>query len=216
MPKEKKTSATKGDKNEKLVLDYLIKQNRPLPMPLFISAIDVFLHEADIVANLHNEVSKTDCQKIVSSLVDKDLVTTKLYGKQAIYVVRQDTIDTASPDQLAAIDREITQLQNNISEYKTRNKQLSFELNLVNSALTTEQINERLKTLASKNDKASQALEMLRSGNKPVTPEAKKKVMKEMEYHRKLWRDRKRTEELDINMTDPIDIGTDPRELLQT
>lgn len=79
---------------------------------------------ADIVSNLHNEVSKTDCQKIVNSLIEKDLVTSKVYGKQAIYVVRQDTIDTASPEQLAAVDREIAELQNKIGDHKTRNKQL--------------------------------------------------------------------------------------------
>lgn len=77
------------------------------------------------MSNLHNQVSKTDCQKIANSLVEKDLVTSKLYGKQAIYVARQDTIDTASPEQLAAVDREIAELQNKIGDHKTRNKQLS-------------------------------------------------------------------------------------------
>ncbi|KAF9373201.1 hypothetical protein CPB97_000723 [Podila verticillata] len=222
MPKEKKTGATKGDKNEKLVLDYLIKQNRPYSI-------------TDIVSNLHNEVSKTDCQKVVNSLVENDLVTSKLYGKQSIYVVRQDTIDTASPEQLAAVDREIAELQNKIGDRKTHNKQLSSELNLLSSAMTTEQITEKLNTLAAKNEKASRNLELLRSGSKLVTPEAKQKVVKEMEYHRKLWRDRRRVfkemfqqvtdnmpgkpkdllEELDIEMNDPIDIGTDPRDLLQ-
>ncbi|KAF9206515.1 hypothetical protein BGZ59_011624 [Podila verticillata] len=222
MPKEKKTAATRGDKNEKLVLDYLIKQNRPYSI-------------TDIVSNLHNEVSKTDCQKVVNSLVENDLVTSKLYGKQSIYVVRQDTIDTASPEQLAVVDREIAELQNKIGDRKTHNKQLSSELNLLSSTMTTEQITEKLNTLAAKNEKASQNLELLRSGSKLVTPEAKQKVVKEMEYHRKLWRDRRRVfkemfqqvtdnmpgkpkdllEELDIEMNDPIDIGTDPRDLLQ-
>ncbi|KAG0008711.1 hypothetical protein BGZ81_003913 [Podila clonocystis] len=223
MPKEKKTAALKGDKNEKLVLDYLIKQNRPYSI-------------TDIVSNLHNEISKTDCQKIINNLVVKDLITSKIYGKQAIYVARQDTIDTASPEQLAAVDREIAELQNKIGDRKTRNKQLSSELNLLSSAMTTEQIIERLKMLAAKNEKASQNLDLLRSGSKLVTPEAKQKVVKELEYHRKLWRDRRRVfkemfqqvtdnmpgkpkdllEELDIEMNDPIDIATDPRDLLQS
>ncbi|KAG0083858.1 hypothetical protein BGZ93_009059 [Podila epicladia] len=223
MPKEKKTTTIKGDKNEKLVLDYLIKQNRPYSV-------------TDIVSNLHNEVSKTDCQKIANSLVEKELVTAKLYGKQAIYVVRQDTIDTSSPEQLAAVDREIAELQNKIGDHKTRSKQLSSELNLLSSAMTTEQISETLNLLAAKNEKASQNLELLRSGSKLVTSEAKQKVVKELEYHRKLWRDRRRVfkemfqqvtdnmpgrpkdllEELDIEMNDPIDVGTDPQDLLRS
>lgn len=80
---------------------------------------------ADIVANLHSAVSKTECQRIVNSLVEKDLISSKLYGKQAIYVVRQDTIETASPEEMAAIDKELTQLQAKITEQKSRNKQLS-------------------------------------------------------------------------------------------
>jgi len=77
------------------------------------------------VNNLHSAVSKTDCQRIVNALVDKDLVTSKLYGKQAIYVVRQDTIETASPEEMAAVDRELAQLQSKITDQKSRHKQLS-------------------------------------------------------------------------------------------
>ncbi|KAG0001418.1 hypothetical protein BGZ65_003506 [Modicella reniformis] len=99
-------------KSEKLVLDYLTKQNRPYSV-------------TDIVSNLHAAVSKAECQRIMNALVEKDLVTAKLYGKQAIYVVRQDTIDTVTPEELAAIDNEITMLQSQITESRIRHKQLS-------------------------------------------------------------------------------------------
>lgn len=44
---------------------------------------------ADIVTNLHAAVTKTECQRAVNSLVDKELLTSKTFGKQTIYVVRQ-------------------------------------------------------------------------------------------------------------------------------
>ncbi|KAG0213709.1 hypothetical protein BGX28_003653 [Mortierella sp. GBA30] len=180
MPKDKKTSISKGgDKSEKLVLDYLIKQNRPFSV-------------SDIVANLHAAVSKTECQRAVNALVDRDLVTTKLYGKQAIYVVRQDTIETASSEELAALDKEITQLQTQIAEYKSRNRQLSSQYSVLNSALTTDQIAARLEQMTSKNQQSQEHLTMLRAGTQLVTAEEKRQVVKDMEYHRKLWTGRRR------------------------
>lgn len=45
----------------------------------------------DIVSNLHAAVTKTECQRAVNSLVDKELLTSKTFGKQTIYVIRQVT-----------------------------------------------------------------------------------------------------------------------------
>ncbi|KAF9578089.1 hypothetical protein BGW38_006313, partial [Lunasporangiospora selenospora] len=135
MPKEKKTAASRAEgKAEKLVLEYLIKQNRPYSV-------------TDIVNNLHNAVSKTECQKAVNALVDKELVITKLYGKQAIYVVRQDTIDLSSPAELVAMDKELVELQAKITNYKNTNKRITSELSAFNSALTTDQMKDRLEQL---------------------------------------------------------------------
>ncbi|KAF9944618.1 hypothetical protein BGZ72_002170 [Mortierella alpina] len=222
MPKEKKQAVSKGgDKPEKLVLDYLVKQNRPYSI-------------SDIVSNLHAAVSKTECQRVLNALVDKDLVTMKLYGKQAIYVARQDTIETATPEQLAAIDSEISRLQTQTTESKTRNKQLTSELSALKSALTIDQITVRLEQLRSKNEKSKEHLEQLRAGTQLVTAEEKTRVVKEMEKHRKLWIQRRRLfkdmfatvtenfpskpkdllEELDIDTQDPIDVNTNPLQLM--
>lgn len=218
MPKDK----TSPDKSEKLVLDYLIKQNRPYSV-------------TDIVSNLHAAVSKTECQRVINVLVEKDLVTTKLYGKQSIYVIRQDTIDVATPQEMAAIDNEMRLLQGQIAESKARHKQLSSELSALNSALTTDQITARLDQLKAKNVQAEEHLSLLRSGNQLVTREEKQRVAKEMEFYRKMWNQRRRIfkdmfatvtenmpgnpkdllEELDIAMQDPINININPRELAQ-
>ncbi|KAG0274674.1 hypothetical protein BGZ95_009570 [Linnemannia exigua] len=172
------------------------------------------LHTADIVTNLHAAVTKTECQRAVNSLVDKELLISKTFGKQIIYVVRQDTIDTAKPDELAAIDKRLVALREHIAEQKSKQKQLTTELASLNSALTTEDIE--------------------RSQLVPV--EERQQVTREMESYKKLWIQRRRLfkdmfstvtenlpgkpkellEELDISLDDPIDININPRDLLST
>ncbi|KAF9154606.1 PSMC3 interacting protein [Linnemannia schmuckeri] len=221
MPKEKKTSVS--SKPERLVLDYMSKQNRPYSV-------------TDIVSNLHAAVTKTECQRAVNSLVEKELLTSKTFGKQTIYVVRQDTIETVNPDELASIDKRLAQLRENIAEQKSRQKQLSTELASLNSALTTEEIEHRLIVLTSKNEQSKEHLLLLQSGSQLVPVEERQRVTREMETHRKLWAQRRRLfkdmfstvtenlpgkpkellEELDISLDDPIDININPRDLLST
>ncbi|KAF8924322.1 Tat binding protein 1-interacting protein-domain-containing protein [Dissophora ornata] len=224
MPKDKTTSFSKnvGDKSEKLVLDYLTKQNRPYSV-------------TDVISNLHASISKTECQRVVNALVEKELLTTKLYGKQAIYVVRQDTIDAATPEELAGVDGAIAKLQNQITESKSRNRQLSSELSALNSALTTDQIRVKLDRLATKNEQSKLHLSQLGAGTELVTLEEKQSVAKEMEFYRKMWLERRRLfkdmfaavtenipgkpkdllEDLDIDVQEPIDVNINPRHLVQ-
>ncbi|KAF9910390.1 PSMC3 interacting protein [Linnemannia zychae] len=222
MPKEKKTSVS-SDKPERIVLDYMSKQNRPYSV-------------TDIVTNLHAAVTKTECQRAVNSLVDKELLTSKTFGKQTIYVVRQDTIDTAKPEELVSIDKRLVVLRERIAEQKSKQKQLTAELASLNSALTTEDIERRLSVLTSKNEQSKEHLVLLRSGSQLVPVEERQRVTREMETHKKLWIQRRRMfkdmfstvtenlpgkpkellEELDISLNDPIDININPRELLST
>ncbi|KAF9183743.1 hypothetical protein BGZ51_006495 [Haplosporangium sp. Z 767] len=223
MPKDKKPAVSKGgDKAEKQVLDYLTKQNRPYSI-------------TDIVTNLHSAVTKSECQRVVNALVERDLVTTKLYGKQAIYVIRQDTIDTATPEELAAVDKEMAQLQSMITEYKSKNRRLTSELSALNSAFTTEQLMDKLDQLMAQNDRSNEHLAQLRAGTQLVSAEEKDKVVNEMTRHRKMWMERRRLfkdmfatvtenlpgkpkdllEELGIEVQDPVDINVDPMDLLK-
>ncbi|KAG0265894.1 hypothetical protein BG011_003819 [Mortierella polycephala] len=215
MPKDKKPAVSKGD--DKVGLN-----------PCFIP-------QSDIVTNLHSAVTKSECQRVVNALVERDLVTTKLYGKQAVYVVRQDTIDTATPAELAAVDKEMAQLQSTITEYKSKNRRLTSELSALNSALTTEQIMDKLDQLTAKNDQSKEHLAHLRAGTQLVSAEEKDKVVNEMTRHRKMWMERRRLfkdmfatvtenlpgkpkdllEELDIEVQDPVDINVDPMDLLK-
>ncbi|KAF9915716.1 hypothetical protein BX616_005552 [Lobosporangium transversale] len=223
MPKEKSSiSKTGGDKSEKVVLDYLTKQNRPYGV-------------MDIITNLHGAITKAECQRALNTLVDKELVTTKLYGKQAIYVVRQDLIDITPPEEIVVIEQETAKLQNQIAQAKAKNKELTSELHALNCSLTTEQIIGKLDQIANKNKQLAQHLSMLRTGAQLISTEEKQRVAKELERHRRLWSERRRLfkdmfanvteslpgkpkellEELDIDTQDPFDINANPRDLVK-
>lgn len=44
---------------------------------------------ADLFNNLHGKVGKTALVKVLTQLVDKQQVMSKLYGKQTVYVISQ-------------------------------------------------------------------------------------------------------------------------------
>ncbi|CAG8765661.1 2665_t:CDS:2, partial [Acaulospora morrowiae] len=110
MVKQKKAVTNKGDDSKKgikddaeqKVLDYLRKQNRPYSV-------------TDISNNLHNAITKAAIQKALTNLVEKEEVGCKTYGKQSVYVVKQE---------LNEMDVKIEELKKEVNDYKDRNKQL--------------------------------------------------------------------------------------------
>ncbi|CAG8547470.1 10259_t:CDS:2, partial [Racocetra fulgida] len=80
--------------------------------------------DTDISNNLHGAVTKAIVQKVLTSLVDKEEVVCKTYGKQSVYVVSQEQFESPSPDELNNMDAEIEDLKKEVNDYKERNKQL--------------------------------------------------------------------------------------------
>ncbi|OLL25354.1 Homologous-pairing protein 2 [Neolecta irregularis DAH-3] len=73
-----KTTQVKGDEAEKIVLEYLRKQNRPYSA-------------TDISCNLHNSVTKASAAKVLALLEKQGEIAVKTYGKQSVYVIKQDS-----------------------------------------------------------------------------------------------------------------------------
>ncbi|CAG8570531.1 12247_t:CDS:2 [Cetraspora pellucida] len=203
MVKQKKSLAIRDDNAlaEQKVLDYLRKQNRPYSA-------------TDISNNLHGAVTKTIVQKALTSLVDKEEVVCKTYGKQSVYVVSQDQFESPSPDELNNMDAEIEDLKKEVNDYKERNKQLQSVLSGLTNSLTNEQVEERLKTLAEKNNRNEERLQELKSGTKSVSVEDKNRIEAIYARNRKLWRQRKRMfDEIFSQIADAIEKKT--RELME-
>ncbi|KAF8983024.1 hypothetical protein BGZ46_000104 [Entomortierella lignicola] len=196
MPKDKTPSLSKtgGDKVTDLTAlvsrNYLVIAKPDLNLINYFKSPDDF--SADIVTNLHAAITKSECQRALNTLVEKELISTKLYGKQAIYVVRQDTIDTSTPEELAAIDREMSQLQSQIEESKKRNKTLSSE-----QPIKTPSFSVKLwdSSRVSRRKSASHMFATV-TENLPGKP-------------------RDLMEELGIDTQDPFDINVNLKELVQ-
>ncbi|CAH1758132.1 22834_t:CDS:2 [Entrophospora sp. SA101] len=126
MSKQKKAPAAKSNDAEQIILGYLREHNRPYSA-------------TDIINNLGGAVTKTVAQKALNSLVKKEEIRFKTYGKQTIYCIQQ-------------------------------------------------------------NQNYSERLQELQSGIAQISEEEKKKIEDEYEKNLKFWRQRKRMEELDIEI----------------
>ncbi|CAG8644558.1 2912_t:CDS:10 [Ambispora leptoticha] len=190
MAKTKKASqgSSGKDDTEQIVLDYLKKQNRPYSA-------------TDISSNLHNAVTKTATQKILSSLVTQDEVTCKTYGKQTVYVIKQDQFESPSNDELVQMDSQIEAIKNEINQYKEETKQLQSVLSGLNNSLTNEQIETELNSLNEENAKYEERLKELRSGTRLISREEKENIDMMYERNRKLWKERKR---MCMDILDPM------------
>ncbi|KAL1962789.1 hypothetical protein VTN77DRAFT_9158 [Rasamsonia byssochlamydoides] len=114
---EKSEKSAPGD-GAAMILEYLRKQNRPY------SAID-------ISTNLHNKVTKTSAVKTLKELHERKEIEGRAAGKQLVYHTLQDLSEVDTPETIAAVDEEIQQIQNELSDVKIREKELREKLAVV-------------------------------------------------------------------------------------
>lgn len=180
----KKRTATESssgglDKEEQAIFDYLVKQNRPY------SAIDIF-------NNLHGAVGKTACVRVLNCLSEKGLIHQKTYGKQSVYVARQDQDSTATPEELASLDEQINEAKNSLSLKNERNAALQSQLSSLMATPTNEKLGESIKKLRAEIEEKQKRLEKLGTGGQLVDPAERAKVLAESESLNKLLKTRRR------------------------
>ncbi|XP_043501926.1 homologous-pairing protein 2 homolog [Polistes fuscatus] len=86
----------------------------------------------DIVLNLHNEFGKSAVQKAIDHLLAEGKIFEKVYGKQKVYCVVQDS--TKDIEELMRIDKE---LQVHANEVETRYQELEKEIKTQETLLTS-------------------------------------------------------------------------------
>ncbi|KAI4477487.1 hypothetical protein M0804_012604 [Polistes exclamans] len=86
----------------------------------------------DIVLNLHNEFGKSAVQKAIDHLLAEGKIFEKVYGKQKVYCVVQDS--TKDIEELMRIDKE---LQVHANEVETRYQDLEKEIKTQETLLTS-------------------------------------------------------------------------------
>lgn len=72
-------------------------------------------------------MGKTALTKVLQNLVDREEITIKMYGKQSVYVVRQDNLPTPSASELEEFDGKLSDTKSELAQEreKTRNLQSS-------------------------------------------------------------------------------------------
>lgn len=100
----------------------------------------------------------------------------KMYGKQSVYVVRQDNLPAPSASELDAFDEQLKQAKEELVLEKEKTRTLQATLSGLQNSLTSEEMEARLKHLATENERMSAKLEELRSGGRKVDPVEKAAV----------------------------------------
>ncbi|KAJ1668527.1 PSMC3 interacting protein [Coemansia sp. RSA 1813] len=170
---------SKGSSDEeKVVLDYLVKANRPYSAN-------------DISSQLHGKVSPAQAKKILNDLADDGRIQRKVNGKQQIFYPNQSDIDVPSIEEAEEEAEKIKELEDQVETLKSENKVLASRLQGLNNALTDDQMRERIAKLSNEIKENDERLEHLRSGE-VISPEEKSKIETEHATMVKHWKARKR------------------------
>ncbi|KAJ2618473.1 hypothetical protein GGF44_005764, partial [Coemansia sp. RSA 1694] len=160
------------------VLAYLLKVNRPYSAN-------------DISSQLHGLVSPVQAKKVLNSLADEGKVQRKDNGKQQIFFAIQASIDVPSVEEAEEEEDLIKERGERIDKLKDENRALASRLQGLTSALTDDQIRERIAKLAHEIKGNEERLAQLRSGE-VISPADRKKIETEHAAMLKLWSSRKR------------------------
>ncbi|XP_061989804.1 homologous-pairing protein 2 homolog isoform X2 [Rosa rugosa] len=172
--------APKSDNTDAIVLRFVNEQNKPLNSQNVADALQKF------------NLKKTAIQKSLDTLADGGKISFKEYGKQKIYLARQDQFDIPNSEELNQMKDANAKLQEQLAEQKRAISEVEGEIKALQSNLTLEQIKEKDTKLRKEVKELEDKLEKLRGGVTLVKPEDRKII--EQMYSEKIsqWRKRKR------------------------
>lgn len=168
-----------SDKEAKeTVFKYLEAQNRPYS-------------STDISTNLKGKIPKTQLNKVIDLLVKSNSIVSKAYGKQSVFVIRQDTLVSASAAEINQLDIQISSLTSQIDLAKTSTKSKNSTLASLLSSPTNDQALHQLQNIKLLNEEMTTRLGLLRSGSKKVTKDDKTRIDKAHAAMKLEWKKRK-------------------------
>ncbi|XP_034699774.1 homologous-pairing protein 2 homolog [Vitis riparia] len=172
--------APKSDSVEGIVLNFVNEQNRPLNSQNVADSLQKF------------NLKKSSVQKALDALADSGRISFKEYGKQKIYLARQDQFDIPNSEELSRMKEENAKLQQQLEEQKRAISEVEGEIKTLQSNLTLEQIRAKEAKLKMEVEEMEDKLNNLRGGVTLVKFEDRK-VVEEMYSDRiNQWRRRKR------------------------
>ncbi|KAK9934775.1 hypothetical protein M0R45_021905 [Rubus argutus] len=172
--------APKSDNTEAIVLKFVNEQNKPLNSQNVADALQKF------------NLKKTAVQKSLDTLADSGKISFKEYGKQKIYLARQDQFEIPNSEELNQMKEANTKLQEQLAEQKRAVSEVEGEIKALQSNLTLEQIKEKDTKLRKEVKELEDKLEKLRGGVTLVKPEDRKIIEQMFSEKISQWRKRKR------------------------
>lgn len=172
--------APKSDSAEGIVLNFVNEQNRPLNSQNAADSLQKF------------NLKKAAVQKALDSLADSGKISFKEYGKQKIYMARQDQFDIPNNEELNQMKEQNSKLQEQLAEKKKAIAEVEAGIKALQSNLTLEEIQARQTQLTNEAKQMEEKLMKLRQGVTLVSPEqrlAVENLYMDMINH---WRRRKR------------------------
>lgn len=170
----------KPDSAEGIVLSFVDEQNRPLNSQNVADALQKY------------NLKKTAVQKALDTLSDNGQISFKEYGKQKIYLARQDKFKIPNKEELDQMKEDISNLQDALGIQKKAIAEVEAEIKALQSNLTLDEIQTKEVELLSEVEEMGSKLSKLCNGIVLVKPEDKKLI--EGTYIEKInhWRKRKR------------------------
>ncbi|KAG1330543.1 homologous-pairing protein 2 [Cocos nucifera] len=172
--------APKADSVEGIVLSFVNEQNRPLNSQNVADALQKY------------NLKKTAVQKALDALADGGQISFKEYGKQKIYLARQDQFKIPNGQELDKMKEENSKLQEELQVQKKAINEVEAEIRALQSNLTLEELLAKEAKLQIEVHEMEEKLKKLRSGVVLVKPEDKKVIEDTYSENINQWRKRKR------------------------
>ncbi|ELP85387.1 meiotic expression protein 13, putative [Entamoeba invadens IP1] len=164
--------------DEALVLDYMIKQNKPF-------------NAKTIFENLKKAVKMATLNKVLDGLVEQGKLREKANGKQKIYWYNQDLIEGVSAEALHDLDAKKAELVSQLKDAKDELEIAEKENKGLKTQMSNEDIQKQLKEVTDEVAVLEKKCENCKNA-KPIDPKQKEKMMKEREEYLREWKKRKR------------------------
>uniref|UniRef100_A0A2P2ISJ3 Homologous-pairing protein 2 homolog n=1 Tax=Rhizophora mucronata TaxID=61149 RepID=A0A2P2ISJ3_RHIMU len=172
--------APKSDSTEAIVLNFVNEQNRPLNCQNVADSLQKF------------SLKKAAIQKALDNLADNGKISFKEYGKQKIYLARQDQFHIPNSEELNQMKEDNAKLQQQLVDQKRAIGEVEGEIKSLQSNMTLEQICDKEAKLKKEVKEMENRLVKLREGVTLVRPEERQAVEKMYSEKISRWRSRKR------------------------
>jgi 26S proteasome regulatory subunit (ATPase 3-interacting protein) len=163
-----------------VIIHYLRDQNRPY------SSNDIF-------SNLHEEIKKPAVQKALDQLVEQGKITEKVYGKQKVYVVRQEDISAKVLErELQDLDLKLDAISKRVALAEEMFKGSENQLRELRLAPTTSEAENERMVLENRVQALKEKLDSISKNIMKLSEADKKQIQNDHASNIREWRKKKR------------------------